>query len=104
MQDCETLAVVIPVYKGASSLPAVVEEIIALSATLGDRQLELTEIVLVHDGAVDESARVILELEQASALVRPVWLSRNFGQHAATFAGCASTTADWVATLSLIHI
>jgi glycosyltransferase involved in cell wall biosynthesis len=31
--------------------------------------------------------------------VRLVWLSRNFGQHPATLAGMASTTAPWVATL-----
>jgi glycosyltransferase involved in cell wall biosynthesis len=33
------------------------------------------------------------------AFVRPLWLSRNFGQHAATFAGLASTVGEWVVTL-----
>jgi undecaprenyl-phosphate 4-deoxy-4-formamido-L-arabinose transferase len=28
-----------------------------------------------------------------------VWLSRNYGQHAATLAGMASATGDWVATI-----
>jgi undecaprenyl-phosphate 4-deoxy-4-formamido-L-arabinose transferase len=31
--------------------------------------------------------------------VKPVWLSRNYGQHAATLAGMASATGDWVVTL-----
>jgi undecaprenyl-phosphate 4-deoxy-4-formamido-L-arabinose transferase len=31
--------------------------------------------------------------------VRAVWLSRNFGQHAATLAGMASSGGEWVATL-----
>jgi undecaprenyl-phosphate 4-deoxy-4-formamido-L-arabinose transferase len=31
--------------------------------------------------------------------VTPIWLSRNFGQHAATLAGMASTNGDWVVSL-----
>ena len=31
--------------------------------------------------------------------IRPVWLSRNFGQHAATLAGMSSSGGDWVLTL-----
>ena len=31
--------------------------------------------------------------------VRPVWLSRNYGQHASTLAGMACSASDWVATL-----
>jgi undecaprenyl-phosphate 4-deoxy-4-formamido-L-arabinose transferase len=57
------------------------------------------ELVLVHDGARDASATVMKELAQKFAFVRPIWLSRNFGQHAATFAGLASTVGEWVVTL-----
>ena len=32
-------------------------------------------------------------------VIRPVWLSRNFGQHPATLAGMASTTASWIVTM-----
>jgi hypothetical protein len=31
--------------------------------------------------------------------VRPVWLSRNFGQHAATLAGMTSSGGDWIITM-----
>jgi len=31
--------------------------------------------------------------------VTPMWLSRNFGQHAATLAGMSGTSGDWVVTL-----
>jgi len=31
--------------------------------------------------------------------VRPVWLSRNFGQHAATLAGIAASGGEWVVTM-----
>ena len=31
--------------------------------------------------------------------MRPVWLSRNFGQHAATLAGIAASGGEWVVTM-----
>lgn len=96
----ETLGVVIPVYQGAETLRPVVEELLDWSSGLNDDGvLTLAEIVLVHDGAVDDSATVMLELEAEHEAVRAIWLSRNFGQHAATLAGCASTTTDWIVTM-----
>jgi undecaprenyl-phosphate 4-deoxy-4-formamido-L-arabinose transferase len=38
-------------------------------------------------------------LAQRYPFVRLVWLSRNFGQHPATLAGMACTTAEWVVTM-----
>jgi glycosyltransferase involved in cell wall biosynthesis len=57
------------------------------------------EIILVDDCGPDSSDRVIRELEQTSENVRAVWLMRNFGQHAATIAGLASTRSEWVVTM-----
>ena len=31
--------------------------------------------------------------------MRPIWLSRNFGQHAATLAGMSSSGGDWIVTM-----
>jgi undecaprenyl-phosphate 4-deoxy-4-formamido-L-arabinose transferase len=42
---------------------------------------------------------VVRELAATYDWVRPVWLSRNFGQHAATLAGMASSGGDWVVTM-----
>ena len=53
----------------------------------------------MHDHGPDRSAAVIRALAAEHDFVRPVWLSRNFGQHAATLAGMASSGGDWVATL-----
>lgn len=99
MRESETLAVVIPVYRGEHSIRAVVEEVFGTADRLEDVGVRLEEVVLVHDGAVDNSADVLLSLAGESPVVRPVWLSRNFGQHPATLAGISSTTADWVVTL-----
>lgn len=97
-----SVSVVVPVYRGATTLDALVAEIAPLVApfrTPEGRQARVAEVVLVHDCGTDESDAVIRRLAAAHAWVRPVWLSRNFGQHAATLAGMASSGGDWVATL-----
>ena len=42
---------------------------------------------------------MIRDLAAEYSYVRPVWLARNFGQHAATLAGMSSTSADWIVTM-----
>jgi undecaprenyl-phosphate 4-deoxy-4-formamido-L-arabinose transferase len=59
----------------------------------------VTEVLAVYDNGPDGSARVLHELAAAYEFFRPVWLSRNFGQHPATLAGMASSGGDWIVTL-----
>ena len=59
----------------------------------------VAEAVLVHDCGPDDSARVIRELAREHPWVRPIWLSRNFGQHPATIAGMASSSGEWIVTM-----
>lgn len=97
-----SLALVIPVYQGETTLGKLLEEIAALQAspfTAAGREIRLSEVVLVHDGAIDDSATVMEELAERHPFVQNVWLSRNFGQHPATVAGISATTADWVVTM-----
>jgi undecaprenyl-phosphate 4-deoxy-4-formamido-L-arabinose transferase len=56
-------------------------------------------VLLVFDHGPDNSAQVIRELNEQYEFVRPIWLSRNFGQHAATIAGMASSGSEWIVTL-----
>jgi undecaprenyl-phosphate 4-deoxy-4-formamido-L-arabinose transferase len=96
------ISVVIPVYQGEKTLPDLVDEIVGLASsrrTPAGHPRVISEILLVHDNGPDGSDRIIRELEQKHDLVRGVWLSRNFGQHAATLAGMASTGGDWIATV-----
>jgi undecaprenyl-phosphate 4-deoxy-4-formamido-L-arabinose transferase len=100
--DEHDLSIVVPVYQGERTLEALVEEVAPLTrptTTPEGRVFRVTEMLLVHDGARDESARVMLSLAERHRFLRLVWLSRNFGQHPATLAGMASTAASWVATL-----
>jgi undecaprenyl-phosphate 4-deoxy-4-formamido-L-arabinose transferase len=57
------------------------------------------ETVLVFDHGPDGSGETMRRLAQEHSYVRTVWLSRNFGQHAATLAGMASAGGDWIATI-----
>jgi glycosyltransferase involved in cell wall biosynthesis len=96
------ISVVIPVYQGERTLPGLVDEVLRLATpTLSpDGHLVVVgEVLLVHDHGPDGSADVIRRLAAEFPQVRPLWLSRNFGQHAATLAGMACAGGDWIATL-----
>lgn len=97
-----SVSVVIPVYQGALTLPHLLEEIAPLTegvVSSGGRSVVVEEVLLVHDNGPDESAPVMRRLADQYPFVRTVWLSRNYGQHAATLAGMASSGAEWIATL-----
>lgn len=96
------VSMVIPVYKGERTLPGLLDEILPFTSdftTADGHRAVVTEVILSHDNGPDESDRVIRELSGVHPFVKPVWLSRNFGQHAATLAGIASSGGDWVVTM-----
>ncbi|MGL4743175.1 MAG: glycosyltransferase [Dermatophilaceae bacterium] len=96
------VSVVVPVYQGARTLPALVAELAASvteRTTPAGRRYRVAEVVLVDDCGPDGSDAVIRDLDGTYDWVRPVWLSRNFGQHAATLAGIAASGGEWVVTM-----
>ena len=98
----QRISVVVPVYRGERTLPVIVAEVARLASaqtTPEGHGFEVVELLLVHDCGPDRSDAVIEALASEHAFVRPVWLSRNYGQHAATLAGMASATGDWVVTM-----
>jgi undecaprenyl-phosphate 4-deoxy-4-formamido-L-arabinose transferase len=100
--DEHLVSVVIPVYQGESHLARVLSDLEPLSKpqlSPAGVAFRVAEVLLVHDCGPDDSARVIRESAEQHAFVRPIWLSRNFGQHAATLAGMASAGGDWIVTL-----
>jgi undecaprenyl-phosphate 4-deoxy-4-formamido-L-arabinose transferase len=97
-----SISVVVPVYQGELTLPDLLAEIDALAKgfeTPGGVSARIGEVLLVHDHGPDASDVVIRALAEQYEYVRPVWLSRNYGQHAATLAGMASSGGDWIVTL-----
>jgi polyisoprenyl-phosphate glycosyltransferase len=96
------ISVVIPVYGGEKTLRSVINEIRPLVAgftTSAGHHARVDEVVLAYDRGPDASDRVIRELDAEEEWVKPVWLSRNFGQHAATLAGMASSGGEWIVTM-----
>jgi polyisoprenyl-phosphate glycosyltransferase len=96
------VSLVIPVYCGEETLPTLLAEIAPLTheqMTPNGRRFVICEVLLAHDCGPDRSDQAIEALSAQYPFVQPVWLSRNYGQHAATLAGMASATGDWVATI-----
>jgi hypothetical protein len=96
------ISIVIPVYQGEHTLKALVQEIVLLTVptpTADGHEFQIIELLLVNDKGPDRSDEVIRELAASHDFIRPVWLSRNFGQHPATLAGMASSSGDWIVTM-----
>jgi len=98
----QRVSIVIPVYRGETTLPILIDEIEPLSkiqVSPGGNSYVISEVILIHDCGPDRSDLVLEALEEKFPFVQLVWLSRNYGQHAASMAGMASATGDWVVTL-----
>ncbi len=98
----DSVSVVIPVYSGAVTLPGVVKELNQLRSTQktpNGREFRVDEVLLVWDRGIRGSEEVVRELAAHNEWVRPIWLSRNFGQHPATLAGMTSSGGDWIITM-----
>ena len=97
-----TVSVVVPVYRGEQTIGGLVAELDRLTTaqlTPAGRCFVVDEIVLVHDHGPDRSDVVLQDLAHRHSRVRVVWLSRNFGQDAATIAGLAAAGGDWIVTM-----
>ncbi len=96
------VSVVVPVYRGEHTIGALVTELHRLTApteTPGGVPFVIEEIILVHDHGPDRSDVVMEDLQGTYDEVRTVWLSRNFGQDAATIAGMSAARGDWIVTM-----
>ena len=102
MARVDSISVVIPVYSEAETLPALVKELEQLRSTQttpNGREFQVDEVLLVWDRGIRGSEDVVRELAARHDWIRPVWLSRNFGQHPATLAGMTSSGGDWIVTM-----
>jgi glycosyltransferase involved in cell wall biosynthesis len=97
----KTVAVVIPVYQSVNQLAKTVSELILIlesSTELRDLNYKLNKVILVDDGSTDGSTKVISEL-LLNPVVTSIILNRNYGQHAAIFAGVLTSSEDVIITL-----
>ncbi|MFL5817393.1 MAG: glycosyltransferase family 2 protein [Conexibacter sp.] len=90
------LSLVIPLYRDEAAL----EQIFARCEDVLDGVEGGGELVLVDDGGLDRtSPRALARARTARHPTTVVRLARNFGQHAAVFAGLAHARGEAIATL-----
>jgi len=97
----KTIAVVIPVYNSVNQIANTVSELIQIlenSKELAELSYKLNKVILVDDGSTDGSIQVIEELS-SNPVISFITLNRNYGQHAAIFAGVLSTHEDVIVTM-----
>lgn len=83
------LSIVIPIYRGASSIRRLVEQL----------QFELKtyrfELILVNDGSPDQSHSICLALQKEFNNITYIGLRRNFGEFNAVMAGLNQVTGQY---------
>ena len=89
------LSIVVPIFNEEHNIPALHER---LKKVL-DAQAKEYEIVFVDDGSRDRSFALLEELSRKDKALLVLQLSRNFGQHAAVYAGLAKAHGDVIVTL-----
>src|ERR1700722_12873096 len=88
------LSVVVPVYRGAATIGALVHALAALRPEGG------MEVVLVNDGSPDDSGDICRALVKAAPLpIVYVEHSRNFGEHNAVMTGLRHASGRYVITM-----
>lgn len=90
-----SVSIVVPVYRAERYLEALWIRIRDVMESLN----EDFEMIFVDDCGGDDSWGVIQQLAQQDNRIHGIRLSRNFGQHAATFCGIAHSRGQWIVTL-----
>ena len=89
------VSVVVPIYNEEENLPELVERI---GASL-ERSRRSFEVVLIDDGSRDGSAEALAGLAAGRPWLKPLYLSRNYGQSAALQAGFDAAQGEIIVTL-----
>jgi undecaprenyl-phosphate 4-deoxy-4-formamido-L-arabinose transferase len=95
MTPIRNIDLVIPVYNEEATLPRLFERLDKDLATLAIPW----RAIFVDDGSRDASWRLLEQAAQRDPRFTAIRLARNFGQHAAVFAGFSRCSADAVVTL-----
>lgn len=89
------LSVVIPVHNEASTLEDLHHRLSQTLKSVGRSY----EIIVVDDGSTDASAELLRLMHEHDRALRVVRLNRNYGQHAAVFAGLERARGAVVITM-----
>ena len=89
------VSAVIPVYNEEANLPELNERMTKALDSIG----KPWELIYVDDGSADKSLELLTQYAAKDKRIRSVEFNRNYGQHAAVFAGLAETRGEIVVTL-----
>jgi len=89
------VSVVVPVYKGGATLPALVSQL----NKVFDQNGITGEITLVNDASPDDSWECIRKIVAETPNVRAVNLMRNYGQHNALLCGIRLAAGEIIVTM-----
>jgi undecaprenyl-phosphate 4-deoxy-4-formamido-L-arabinose transferase len=89
------VSVVVPVFNEEANLPELHDRLTRALDSLGPD----SEIIYVDDGSGDRSLEILTGFAAGRAGIRVVEFNRNYGQHAAVFAGLAATRGEIIVTL-----
>lgn len=88
------ISIIIPVYYNSDTLMMLYEDMKEkILGKIGDY-----EIVMVDDGSEDNSWEVMNQIRDMDDNVKCIRLSRNFGEHAAIYAGLSNCSGDCAVT------
>jgi undecaprenyl-phosphate 4-deoxy-4-formamido-L-arabinose transferase len=93
--DAPELSVVIPVYNEEENLPELLQRLKTSLGAIGQPY----EVIFVNDGSRDRSLQILKDASAADAALKVVDFNRNYGQHAAVFAGFEAARGDIIVTL-----
>ena len=91
----QSLSVVIPVYNGAATLPALIDRLVPVIRAAAVPY----EIILVNDGSRDDSWGTIESLTRRYPEIRGIDLMRNYGQHNALLCGIRASRHAVIVTM-----
>jgi glycosyltransferase involved in cell wall biosynthesis len=92
----EVLSLVVPCFNEEEALPRFYAEVLRVTQTLKEVDLEL---VLIDDGSRDGTLQVMRDLASKDARVHYLSFSRNFGKESAILAGLRASKGDYVALM-----
>lgn len=92
MTEKPEFSIIVPVYNEASCLHELYRRISEVMEKSGGAW----EMILINDGSVDDSAKIIRELARNDPRVRAVIFARNFGHQIAVTAGLDYSRGDAV--------
>ena len=91
----QLVSVVIPIYNEGLNLPELNSRVTKALNSMGTPW----ELIYVEDGSEDNSLELLMSYVKSDSHIKAIEFNRNYGQHAAVFAGLAQTRGDIIVTL-----